>query len=135
VLSEVVDAARAVCGDDTFLFLRRRMEARRCSRRPTKAFEELFIELDRGLEEVLGNPTFLCGLIRYHLSVPCTAVNNALFGRSCGFLLTNDMVDAQPLETLFSDQALSAGLELTGAGIRVEPPIRRDIAGGHRSKG
>jgi uncharacterized surface protein with fasciclin (FAS1) repeats len=115
VLSEVVDAARAVCGDDTFLFYA--ADGGQTMFAPTdQAFEELFIELDRGLEEVLGNPTFLCGLIRYHLTVPCTAVNNALFGRSCGFLLTNDMVDAQPLETLFNDQALSAGLELTGAG-------------------
>ena len=115
VLSEVVDAARAVCGDDTFLFYA--AAGGQTMFAPTdQAFEELFIELDRGLEEVLGNPTFLCGLIRYHLTVPCTAVNNALFGRSCGFLLTNDMVDAQPLETLFNDQALSAGLELTGAG-------------------
>ena len=115
VLSEVVDAARAVCGDDTFLFYA--AAGGQTMFAPTdQAFEELFIELDCGLEEVLGNPTFLCGLIRYHLTVPCTAVNNALFGRSCGFLLTNDMVDAQPLETLFNDQALSAGLELTGAG-------------------
>ena len=114
VLQEVVDAARSVCGD-TFLFYT--TAGGQTLFAPTdQAFEELFIELNRGLEELLSDPTLLCGLVRYHLTVPCTQVNNALWGRSCGFLLTNDLVDAQPLETLFSDQALSAGLELTGVG-------------------
>ena len=114
VLQEVFDAATSVCGD-TFLFYT--TAGGQTLFAPTdQAFEELFIELNRGLEELLSDPTLLCGLVRYHLTVPCTQVNNALWGRSCGFLLTNNLVDAQPLETLFSDQALSAGLELTGVG-------------------
>jgi len=114
VLQEVVNAARSVCGD-TFLFYTT-VGGQTLFAPTDQAFEELFIELNRGLEELLSDPTLLCGLVRYHLTVPCTEVNNALWGRSCGFLLTNDLVDAQPLETLFSDQTLSAGLELTGVG-------------------
>ena len=30
-----------------------------------EAFEELFVILNRGLEELLSNPTFLCNLVAY----------------------------------------------------------------------
>jgi hypothetical protein len=81
-----------------------------------EAFEELFVILNRGLEELLSSPTFLCNLVAYHLTVPCGATNSALYRRSCGFLLTSDMIDGQPFETMFNDPALTSTLGLTGAG-------------------
>ena len=81
-----------------------------------EAFEQLFINLNRGLEDILSNPTLLCSLVRYSLTIPCGAQNNALFRRSCGFLTTNDLVDGQALETLFNDQTLTGGLGLSGVG-------------------
>ena len=72
--------------------------------------------LNRGLEELLSNPTFLCNLVAYSLTIPCGATNSALYRRSCGFLLTSDMIDGQAIETMFNDPALTSALGLAGSG-------------------
>ena len=114
VLQAFLDAARTSCAGP---FLFHRSEGGQTLFAPTDAaFERLFVILNRGLEELLGNPTFLCGLARYHVTIPCGPTNNATFRRACGFLPTDDIVDGQALETLFDDQTLIAGLGLGGAG-------------------
>lgn len=113
VLQEVLNAASSSC--EPFLFYA--AAGGQTFFAPTdEAFEHLFINLNRGLEELLSNPTLLCSLVRYHFTIPCGPQNNALWRRSCGFLTTSDLIDRQALETLFNDQTLTAGLGLSGVG-------------------
>ena len=113
VLQEVLKVASSSCEP----FLYHAVSGGQTMFAPTdEAFEILFVNLNRGLEEFLSNPTLLCSLLRYHLTIPCGARNDALFRRSCGFLTTSDLVDGQALETLFDDQTLTGGLGLSGVG-------------------
>lgn len=115
VLQEVLNTAWTSCRGEEFLFYA--AAGGQTMFAPTdEAFEQLFINLNRGLEELLNNPTLLCSMLRYHLTIPCGPQNNALWRRSCGFLTTDDLVDGQVLETLFNDQTLSGGLGLSGTG-------------------
>jgi len=114
VLQELLNAASSSCPEPFLFYTSPRGQTLFA---PTdEAFEELFINLNRGLEELLSNPTLLCSLLQYHLTIPCGELNNALFRRSCGFLPTNELVDSQVLETLFNDQTLVSGLGLSGVG-------------------
>ena len=114
ILQEVLNAASSSCSEPFLLYT---AAGGQTFFAPTdEAFEELFLNLNRGLEELLSNPTLLCSLIRYHLTIPCGAQNNALWRRSCGFLTTSDLVDSQALETLFNDATLTGGLGLSGVG-------------------
>ena len=114
VLQAFVDAASTTCTGPLFLY---GTTGGQTMFAPTdEAFEELFVILNRGLEELLSNPTFLCNLVAYSLTIPCGATNSALYRRSCGFLLTSDMIDGQAIETMFNDPALTSALGLAGSG-------------------
>jgi hypothetical protein len=116
VLQAFVDAASTTCTGPLFLY---GTTSGQTMFAPTdEAFEELFVILNRGLEELLSNPTFLCNLVAYHLTIPCGETNSALYRRSCGFLLTSDMIDGQAFETMFNDPALTSAstLGLAGSG-------------------
>ena len=114
ILDAFIDAAKLACANRLFYHA---VAGGQTLFAPTdEAFEQLFVALNRGLEEMLSDPTFLCGIVRYHLTIPCGPTNNATYRRSCGFLTTHDLVDGQALETLFDDPTLTAGLGLSGAG-------------------
>ena len=114
VLHALILASRTRCPERAFYYTTARGQTLFA---PTdEAFEKLFINLGRGLDEILADARLLCGIVSYHLTIPCCATNDALWRRSCGFLLTKDIIDGQPLETLFRDDALSAGLDLSGIG-------------------
>ena len=71
VLQAFVDAASTTCTGPLFLY---GTTGGQTMFAPTdEAFEELFVILNRGLEELLSNPTFLCNLVAYHLTIPCGA--------------------------------------------------------------
>ena len=114
VLHALILASRTRCPERAFYYTTARGQTLFA---PTdEAFEKLFINIGRGLDEILADARLLCGIVSYHLTIPCGATNDALWRRSCGFLLTKDIIDGQPLETLFRDDALSAGLDLSGIG-------------------
>lgn len=115
ILQTFVDAAIATCTGPLLFYT---VAGGQTLFAPTdEAFEELFVILNRGLEELLSSPTFLCNLVAYHLTIPCGATNSALYRRSCGFLVTSDMIDGQPIETMFNDPTLSsATIGIPGAG-------------------
>ena len=83
ILDAFIDAAKLACANRLFYHA---VAGGQTLFAPTdEAFEQLFVALNRGLEEMLSDPTFLCGIVRYHLTIPCGPTNNATYRRSCSF--------------------------------------------------
>ena len=114
VLQAFVDAASTTCTGPLFLY---GTTGGQTMFAPTdEAFEELFVILESWTRRASEQSHVSLQPRRVSSHHPCGATNSALYRRSCGFLLTSDMIDGQAIETMFNDPALTSALGLAGSG-------------------